>query len=156
MVDLLWNEVQDRAIAFSRKWCDAESEAADKQTFWNEFFEVFGRERRTVASFEVAVRNLRGQFGKIDLLWRGMLLVEHKTRGKSLAVAESQAFEYIADLARAGRDDEIPRYVIVSDFHRIALYDLQPDPQPDLPIFAGLHFTQTDFPLSELLSLIHI
>jgi hypothetical protein len=93
MPNLQWNEVQDRAIAFSRKWGDESREAEGKQTFWNEFFEVFGRERRTVASFEVAVRNLRGKFSFIDLLWRGVLLVEHKTRGKSLAAAESQAFE---------------------------------------------------------------
>ena len=150
MPNLQWNEVQDRAIAFSRKWSDAASEAADKQTFWNEFFEVFGRERRNVASFEVAVRNIRGQFSKIDLLWRGVLLVEHKTRGHNLAAAESQAFEYIADLLRTGRGDEVPRFVILSDFERIALYDLQPEAQLDLPLFAGIRFTQTDFPLSEL------
>ncbi len=64
-------------------------------------------------------------------------LVEHKTRGKSLTVAESQAFAYIEDLAREGRFDEIPRFVIVSDFARIALYDLEPDEQADLPLFVG-------------------
>ena len=150
MPNLQWNEVQDRAIAFSRKWGQESREAEGKQTFWNEFFEVFGRERRTVASFEVAVRNLRGKFSFIDLLWRGMLLVEHKTRGKSLAAAESQAFEYVADLLREGRADEVPRYVILSDFQHLALFDLQPDPQLDLPLFAGLRYAHKTFPLSEL------
>ena len=150
MPNLSWNEVQERARAFAKDWADAASEAADKQTFWNEFFNVFGRSRRNVASFEVAVRNIRGDRNFIDLLWGGTLLVEHKTRGKNLDIAESQAFAYIADLARENRNDEIPRYVIVSDFQRMALYDLEPDEQLDLPLFAGRHFTQTIFPLSEL------
>lgn len=149
MPNISWSEVRDRAVAFARGWAESSSEHADKQTFWNEFFSVFGRERRTVASFEVAVKSLRGTYNYIDLLWRGVLLVEHKTRGKSLTVAESQAFAYIEDLAREGRFDEIPRFVIVSDFSRIALYDLEPDEQADLPLFAGRHYTVTDFPLTE-------
>jgi hypothetical protein len=150
MPNISWNEVRDRAITFSRRWADEASEAAGKQTFWNEFFAVFGRDRRTVASFEVAVRNLRGDYNYIDLLWRGMLLVEHKSAGKSLAAAESQAFAYIADLARESRFDEIPRFVIVSDFARIALYDLEPDEDRDLPLFAGRPYAATSFPLAEL------
>lgn len=150
MPNISWNEVRDRAIEFARGWVESASEHADKQTFWNEFFAVFGRERRTVASFEVAVKSLHGTYNYIDLLWRGVLLVEHKTRGKSLTVAESQAFAYIEDLAREGRFEEIPRFVIVSDFARIALYDLEPDEQADLSLFAGRHYTVTNFPLTEL------
>jgi hypothetical protein len=150
MANLSWNEVRERALGFSRRWADEGSEAAGKQTFWNEFFGVFGRDRRTVAAFEVAVRNLRGDYNYIDLLWRGVLLVEHKSAGKSLAAAESQAFAYIEDLAREGRFDEIPRYVIVSDFARFALFDLEPDEQTNLPLFVGRPYAQTTFPLSEL------
>lgn len=150
MPNISWNEVRDRAIAFSRRWADEASESAGKQTFWNEFFAVFGRDRRTVASFEVAVRNLRGDYNYIDLLWRGMLLVEHKSAGKSLTAAESQAFAYIEDLARESRFDEIPRFVIVSDFTRFALYDLEPDEDRELPLFAGRPYATTSFPLAEL------
>ena len=35
---LPWNEIRDKAIDFSREWQDAESERAEAQTFWNEFF----------------------------------------------------------------------------------------------------------------------
>ena len=150
MPNISWNEVRDRSIAFSRRWADEASEAAGKQTFWNEFFAVFGRDRRTVASFEVAVKNLRGDYNYIDLLWRGMLLVEHKSAGRSLAAAESQAFAYIEDLARESRFDEIPRFVIVSDFARFALYDLEPEEERDLPLFAGRPYAATSFPLGEL------
>lgn len=150
MPDLSWTEVRERSINFSRSWAGVTSESAEKQTFWNEFFAIFGRDRRAVAAFEVAVENIRGNYSSIDLLWQGVLLVEHKSQGRSLGAAESQAFSYIGDLAREGRFDEIPRFVVVSDFARFALYDLEPEDQRDLPLFAGHRYTVIDFPLSEL------
>ena len=149
MPQLSWNEVRDRAIRFSRTWASATRESADKQTFWNDFFAVFGRERRTVASFEVAVRNLAGTFNHIDLLWRGTLLVEHKSAGQSLALAESQAFAYIADLAREGRFSEIPRFVILSDFARFAIYDLEAEGRTNTPADPN-SYTVVAFGLGEL------
>lgn len=150
MPDLSWNEVRERAIRFSRSWAGVTSEAGEAQTFWNEFFAIFGLYRRAVAAFEVAVENIRGNYSSIDLLWQGVLLVEHKSQGRSLEAAESQAFSYIGDLAREGRFEEIPRFVVVSDFARFALYDLEPEDQRDLPLFAGHRYTVTDFPLTEL------
>ncbi|HEY5232268.1 MAG TPA: DNA methyltransferase [Verrucomicrobiae bacterium] len=153
MPHLSWNEVRDRAIRFSRNpdWVNATSERRDKQTFYNEFFEVFGIRRASVATFEANVRNLRGYESAIDLLWRGKLIVEHKSRGESLEQAETQAFGYIEDLTREGRFDEVPRFVLVSDFASFVLYDLEPEEQRDLPLFVGrpmsrLEFTLRDFP----------
>ena len=151
MPHLSWNEVRDRAIKFSRRWKETDSERSEKQTFWNEFFDVFGIRRASVASFEENVRNLRGNTSAIDLLWRGKLLVEHKSRGEDLSVATTQAFTYIEDLTRENRWDEIPRFVLVSDFANFILYDLEPEEQQDLPIFAGRpiephRFTLADFP----------
>ena len=60
MPQISWNEVRDRAIRFSREWADATSESSDKQTFWNEFFKVFGIQRRAVATFEAAVARVKG------------------------------------------------------------------------------------------------
>jgi hypothetical protein len=57
-VPLSWNEIRQRSIAFSKEWTAASSEQAEKQTFWNEFFDVFGIRRRTVAIFEEPVKNL--------------------------------------------------------------------------------------------------
>jgi len=104
---LSWNEIRHRAIAFSKEWTGATSERAEKQTFWNEFFDVFGIRRRTVAIFEEPVRKISGEYGYIDLFWPKQVLVEHKSLGKDLGNAESQAFRYIQDLAREGRADEI-------------------------------------------------
>jgi restriction-modification enzyme MmeI-like protein len=152
---LSWNEIRHRAIAFSKEWAGEKSERAEKQTYWNEFFNVFGIRRRAVASFEEPVKNLAGQYGYIDLFWPGRVLVEHKSRGKDLGKAESQAFRYIQDLASAGRHNEIPRYVIVSDFARIALHDLEPDDQRPLPLLDTSRVHTIEFGLSEFHKYIH-
>ncbi len=124
---LSWNEIRQRAIAFSHEWRDADRERAEAQTFWNEFFEVFGLRRRTVASFEEPVKNLHGNYSFIDLFWPGTLLAEHKSRGQSLAKAESQAMGYVRALKDEDRDLEVPEYLIVSDFAKIALHCLDTD-----------------------------
>jgi hypothetical protein len=93
-----WNEIRHNAIKFSRDWTGAKSESAEKQTFWNEFFQVFGVSRRAVASFEEPVKKISGDYGYIDLFWPGIVLVEHKSAGKDLGNAESQAFRYIQEL----------------------------------------------------------
>jgi hypothetical protein len=108
-MSLSWNEVRDRAIRFARDWSTSTDEERDKQSFWNAFFDVFGVPRRSVATFEHAVTNARGSYGFLDLFWPGVVLVEHKSRGASLAKAESQAFAYLHDLMRQGRHDAVPR-----------------------------------------------
>jgi len=42
VMPISWNEIRHNAIKFSRDWAGVRSERAEKQTFWNEFFEVFG------------------------------------------------------------------------------------------------------------------
>ena len=152
---LSWNEIRHNAVKFARAHKHSTSESADKQTFWNEFFNVFGISRKLVASFEVPVLKASGNFGKIDLLWKRKLLVEHKSAGEDLGKAKTQAFDYIQAMAAEGRDKEIPRYVIVSDFQRFVLYDLEPETQRDLPLFAGRRYETTEFPLDELHKHIH-
>jgi len=152
---LSWNEIRHRAIAFSKEWTGVKRERAEKQTFWNEFFNVFGTPRRAVASFEEPVKNISGEYGYIDLLWPRVVLVEHKSFGKDLGKAESQAFRYIQDLAREGRTNEIPRYVIVSDFARIALHDLEPEDQRHLPLFGNWRVASIEFPLADFHKYIH-
>ena len=117
---LAWNEIRDKAIAFSREWQDAESERAEAQSFWNEFFAVFGVPRRRVASFEEPVKKLGNRRGRIDAFWKGILVVEHKSRGEDLDRAFVQALDYFPGIA----DRDLPKYVLVSDFARFRLYDL--------------------------------
>ena len=145
-----WNEIRQNAIRFSREWSEEAREEAEAKTFWDEFFAVFGMRRRLLATFEEPVKRISGQYGYIDLFWPGVMLAEHKSRGKSLDKAESQAFSYIRDLAREPRVAELPRYVILSDFERVALYDLEPEEQPDLPLFDARRYRKVEFPLKEL------
>ncbi len=122
-----WNEIRQNAIAFSKEWASESREEAEAKSFWDGFFPVFGIKRRTVASFEEPVKKLSGTWGFIDLFWKGMLLAEHKSRGGSLEKAESQAMGYVQSLARDGRQDECPRYLIVTNFAWIRLFDLDED-----------------------------
>jgi hypothetical protein len=149
-MQLGWNEIKQRAVSFSREWAGETREQAEAKSFWDAFFNVFGIPRRSVATFEEPVRRLGGQYGFIDLFWKGRLLVEHKSRGKSLDRAESQAFAYLQSLAAEGRHDEIPRYVIVTDFDRLALYDLEPEETRDLPLFCGLHVQRVEIRVGDL------
>ena len=68
---LAWNEIKDRAQAFSREWAKAESEDADAKPFWIEFFNVFGITSRRIGSFEQKVKKLGDRDGYIDWLWKG-------------------------------------------------------------------------------------
>ena len=133
-----WNEIRHNAVAFAKEWATESREDAEAKTFWDEFFAVFGIKRRTVASFEEPVKKLSGSWGFIDLFWPGTLLVEHKSRGKPLDKAESQAIEYVHGLKNVQRDDEIPRYIVVSDFARIALHDLEDESSTVIEL-ADLH-----------------
>ena len=118
---LSWNEIRSRALAFSREWADAASENAQAKPFWIDFFDVFGVSSKRVASFEEPVKKLGERQGFIDLFWKGVLLVEHKSRGKNLDKAYDQALDYFPGL----KERDLPKYVIVSDFARIRLYDLE-------------------------------
>ncbi|HOC57165.1 MAG TPA: hypothetical protein PKI20_16220, partial [Verrucomicrobiota bacterium] len=146
---LSWNEIRHRAIAFSKEWQGETREAAERQSFWNDFFNVFGVRRRTVASFEEPVKKLSGDWGFIDLFWPGKLIVEHKSAGEDLGKAHSQAMLYIRGLKDSGRDREIPRWLILSDFTRIALHDLEPEQDPEAPLLQRLPPSIT-FPLADL------
>jgi hypothetical protein len=73
---LSWNEIKSRALEFSHEWAAEASEDAEGKSFCDAFFNVFGVSRRRVASFEKKVKKLDGKDGYIDLLWKGILLIE--------------------------------------------------------------------------------
>jgi len=122
---LSWNEIRDRAVAFSREWSDGESERAEAQSFWNDFFNVFGLTRRRVAVFEKQVEMSRAgkklKNGRIDAFWKGVLLIEHKSADADLDRAFAQAADYFDGLV----EKDLPRYILVSDFQRFRLFDTE-------------------------------
>lgn len=117
---LSWNEIRDRSVTFVREWEGETSEHAEAKSFWDAFFQVFGVTRRRLASFEKHVKKADGHDGFIDLFWPGMLVAEHKSLGKNLDSAYDQAIDYFPGLS----DKELPRYIIVSDFARFRVRNL--------------------------------
>lgn len=128
-----WNEIKDRAVKFSKEWADTCREEADAQPFLIDFFNVFGIRSRKVSTFEHKVKKLDAHDGYIDLFWKGTILIEMKSRGKSLDKAFQQAKEYIHGL----KQHEIPRYILVSDFENFRLFDLDENKET--------HFQLNDF-----------
>ena len=116
---LSWNEIRARAANFAREWADAAYEKGETQSFYNDFFEIFGVQRRTVARYEEHVRRLDDTSGFIDLFWPGVLLVEQKSAGRDLAAARDQAGSYFDALPERER----PRYELVCDFKTFELLD---------------------------------
>jgi type I restriction-modification system DNA methylase subunit len=46
--------------------------------------------------------------------------------------------DYIRGLIDSGRENEVPRWLIVSDFRRMAIHDLEPEQDPELPLLKRL------------------
>jgi hypothetical protein len=127
---LSWNEIEKRAITFSKEWEDVISEDAEAKSFLDGFFNVFGVNRRRVATFETKVHKTGARQGFIDLLWRGQILIEMKSRGKNLDRAYDQARGYFAGLP----DYDLPKYIMVCDFESIRLYNLDNDTTHDIKL----------------------
>jgi hypothetical protein len=118
---LSWNEIKDRALRFSKEWEKTTNEEADAKSFLDAFFDVFGITRKKIGTFEHKVKKLSDADGYIDLLWKGTILIEMKSRGKNLDKAFQQAIDYTYGL----KQNELPKYVLVCDFHYFRLYDTE-------------------------------
>lgn len=118
---LSWNEIKDRALRFSKEWENTTNEEADAKPFLDAFFDVFGISRKKIGTFEHRVKKLSDADGYIDLLWKGTILVEMKSRGKNLNKAFQQAIDYTHGL----KQNELPKYVLVCDFYYFRLYDTE-------------------------------
>lgn len=134
MTTLTQIEIKNNALAFINEWKGETRERAEAQSFWNDFFAVFGLSRKRIASFEEPVKKLGNDRGSIDLFWKGTLMVEHKSAGKDLSTAYKQALDYFPGI----KEVELPKYVLVSDFSRFRLYDLEESTEVD--------FSLNDFP----------
>lgn len=120
---LSWNEIRAKAARFADDWRGRGYERGDTQTFYNEFFEVFGLSRKRVAGYEQAVKGLAdGKSGFLDLFWKGVLLVEQKSAGLDLASAKQQAFKYLPGIKH---DKDLPRFILLCDFQTFELHDLE-------------------------------
>jgi hypothetical protein len=119
---LTWQEMRNRAVAFTARWRDETRERAESQTFWNEFFRIFDIDRRRVAVFELlAGRHSTGGRGWVDVFWPGYVGAEQKSRGEDLAAAMDQLLDYLPSLPA----EHLPRLLIVSDFATFIVHHLE-------------------------------
>lgn len=120
---LIINEIRARASRFYLDWRDAPGdERQDAQSFVRDLLAVYGVTETRAALYEKrARRTSTGDRGYIDALVPGVALIEMKSAGRDLAVAEQQALDYIDSLP----DPEVPEWVITSDFKRFRVLELR-------------------------------
>ena len=63
---LSWNEIRARAASFARKWANAGYEKGETQSFYNDFFRIFGVRRESVARYEERVEKLDDRLSSVD------------------------------------------------------------------------------------------
>lgn len=122
---------------FVIKHAKSTSEKQMAQSFWRDFFSMVCGVDDLISvgvEFEFPVRSKStGKIRFVDVLWGGVLLVEHKSAGEDLNKAEEQARDYLTSLDPSLR----PPAFIVSDFKRIRIIE----------VFAG---KSVEFALEEL------
>ena len=89
-----FDELRKALAAFSQEWADAQKEDAESAIFWHELLKLFGISKRSSVMYQKAVYKLGDQRGRIDAFIPGKVIIEHKSRGKDLDAAFSQAGDY--------------------------------------------------------------
>lgn len=116
---LTWTDIETRAVAFQKHWRDCTGdERQEGQTFEKDFMYVFGVDWHD-GFHEHPIISVDGVQNYIDYFIPGKILIEMKSRGKSLDVAFTQAMQYV----RALKPEEQPALVVVSDFDTIKVYN---------------------------------
>ena len=133
---------QSAAIAFADKWKSYSEEKRYAESFWRDFFRLLcGVEDTELAGveFQKPVKSsISGNQEYIDVYWKNVALIEHKSAGENLDKAELQARGYWLSLPPGYR----PKTIIISDFLNFRLIDV------------ALNRTH-DFPLSKLPENVH-
>jgi hypothetical protein len=133
---------QNAAAAFAERWKGVTEEKQYADSFWGDFFRTLcGIEDELVAGIERQKRvksSISGNQEYIDIYWKNVALIEHKSAGLNLDKAELQARGYWLSLPPGYR----PKTIIISDFKNFRLIDV------------ALNRTH-EFPLSKLPENIH-
>ncbi len=133
---------QNAAAGFAERWKGVTEEKQYSDSFWSDFFRnLCGVEDEIVAGIERQKRvksSISGNQEYIDVYWKNVALIEHKSAGLNLDKAELQARGYWLSLPPGYR----PKTIIISDFKTFRLIDV------------ALNRTH-EFPLSKLPENIH-
>lgn len=116
---ILWDEIQQRALAFQARWRDTPgNEEQEAHQFMVEFMHVFGVQ--WAPGHTEAYVFVDGVRKRIDYLLPGKILIEMKSKGRSLLSAYTQAMTYVQALP----PEDAPVLVMVCDFDKIEVYNL--------------------------------
>ena len=130
------------AAAFADKWKSYTDEKQHARGFWSDFFRALcGVDDEEIAGIEYEKRvksTISGNQEYIDIYWKNVALIEHKSAGENLDKAELQARGYWLSLPPGYR----PKTIIISNFLNFRLIDV------------ALNRTH-EFPLSKLPENIH-
>jgi hypothetical protein len=133
---------RNAAAAFADKWKSYTDEKQHARGFWSDFFRALcGVDDEEIAGIEYEKRvksTISGNQEYIDVYWKNVAVIEHKSAGENLDKAELQARGYWLSLPPGYR----PKTIIISDFLNFRLIDV------------ALNRTH-DFPLSRLPENIH-
>lgn len=140
MSQLTLDEVRNNALEFVKNHKNDSAERQQAQSWIKDFLEdIFGIHKRKVnAGFEWRVKT-RGNQLYVDHLLNGILLIEMKSRGKSLDKAKSQAYQYVMKL----KDEDIPKFVMICDFENIHLFNLDNNNEIRFPIIELPKYIET-------------
>ena len=112
------DEMKYRADNFIKKHKSDKSEKSQAQSYWKDFFDIFGVDANQIGEFEFpVVRESTGKPGFIDYYWRDKLIIEHKSLGKDLDKAFEQAIDYYNSLPKKHNKQNI------SLFQTLKTYD---------------------------------
>jgi hypothetical protein len=134
---LSWNEITQRAIAFTREWQNETSEDAEAKFFWDAFFNVFGVSRRRVASFEQPVKKDDGKQGYIDLLWKGVILVFYMNK-QSAASSFLKVSSGVVPSCTTVRDKMSASACLCVEYRRLAFLGIPQGFQRSFLCFANI------------------
>lgn len=121
---LTTNELRKRLSTFAQRWQGASSERADEKLFTADFLACFDLQAHQYQR-EFAVTRQDGSTGYMDGFIPGKVIIEGKSLGKDLKKARQQAEDY----RWACPPHQRPRFVLLHDFGRFALFDLTHDRQ---------------------------
>lgn len=118
-------DMKENAEAFILRWRGTTTERAEAQTFTNEFFQIFGLDRKNLAQFEKPIQKKdETGTGFADLFWSGKLIIESKSahldNPKHWDKTLIQAEEYIENLLPHQR----PQFIMLMNFKRIKKYEV--------------------------------
>ena len=125
-------QIRDRLTAFVARWSQrAGDEKSEAQTFLGELLDCYDTEWRQ--NTDVRFEHHYSAGGFADLLWKGNVLVEMKSKSTTEKLPEThwrQVFDY---WDRSGFPDEgigAPRYVVLCSFDRFVIWEPGEFPVP--------------------------